>query len=102
MNFRVQAHANSHRITMLHTDKTSFPALVDKNRRAGRLEPKTEKSSMVLMGMRLPADLADQAKALAAQDGRSVSNFVQRIYMRGLDGYLAERGAAQAVAGSEG
>lgn len=82
---------------MLHTSNQSFQALVAANRKGGRLEPKAEKSSTVLMGMRLPEDLAEQAKALAAQDGRSVSNFAQRMYMRGLAGYLAERGETAAA-----
>lgn len=67
------------------------------NRKGGRLEPKPEKSSTVLMGMRLPADLAEQAKKLAEQDGRSVSNFAQRMYMRGLADYLAEQGDTAAA-----
>ena len=76
---------------MQHKSNNSFQALVAANRRAGRLEPKSEKSSTVLMGLRLPADLAEQAKTLAEQDGRSASNFVQRMYMRGLRNYLAEQ-----------
>ena len=75
---------------MQHKSNPSFQALVAANRRAGRLEPKSEKSSTVLMGLRLPADLAEQAKTLAEQDGRSASNFVQRMYLRGLADYLAE------------
>ena len=75
---------------MQHKSNNSFQALVAANRRGGRLEPKTEKSSTVLIGLRLPADLAEQAKDLAAQEDRSVSNFVQRIYVRGLAAYLAE------------
>lgn len=76
---------------MQHKSNPSFQALVAANRRGGRLEPKSEKSSTVLMGLRLPADLAEQAKTLAEQDGRSASNFVQRMYMRGLRDYLAEQ-----------
>ena len=52
---------------MQHKTNPSFQALVAANRRAGRLEPKTEKSSTVLIGLRLPADLAEQAKGLAAR-----------------------------------
>ena len=75
---------------MQDKSNNSFQALVAANRRGGRLEPKSEKSSTVLIGMRLPEDAAEQAKNLAAQDGRSVSSFAMRMYLRGLADYLAE------------
>lgn len=71
---------------------TSFQALVDANRRGGRLEPKPEKHSMVQMGLRLEKEDAQLADQLAEEDGRTRANFVQRMYMRGLADYLAERG----------
>jgi hypothetical protein len=77
---------------MLHTENASFQALVAANRKRGRLEPKAEKSSTVQMGLRLTKEDARLADQLAEEDGRTRANFVQRMYMRGLADYLAERG----------
>ncbi|MDA8455278.1 hypothetical protein M4R22_10945 [Acidovorax sp. GBBC 3334] len=82
---------------MLHTSNQSFQALVAANRKGGRLEPKAEKSSTVQMGLRLPEEDARRADQLAEEDGRTRANFVQRMYMRGLAGYLAERGDSAAA-----
>lgn len=81
---------------MMQTTKnsaTSFQALVAANRAAGRLsEPVAPDSSkkMQLAGMRLlPAEL-EQAKALADADERSLAWFCRRMYLRGLQSFLAE------------
>lgn len=83
---------------MLQTAKTSAPsfqALVAANRAAGRLaEPiaPESKEKMKQTGMRLwPAELT-QATELAAKEERSAASFLRRIYLRGLDAYLAEQG----------
>lgn len=74
---------------------TSFQALVAANRAAGRLsEPVAPDNSkkMRLAGMRLlPAEL-EQAKALADADERSLAWFCRRMYLRGLEAYMAEQG----------
>ena len=89
---------------MLQTPKhsaTSFQALVAANRSAGRLsEPVAPDSSkkMQLAGMRLlPAEL-EQAKALADADERSLAWFCRRMYLRGLEAYMAEQGGTAAAA----
>ena len=81
---------------MMQTAKTSAPsfqALVAANRAAGRLsEPVAPDNSkkMQLAGMRLlPAEL-EQAKALADADERSMAWFCRRMYLRGLQSFLAE------------
>jgi hypothetical protein len=46
-------------------------------------------------GMRLwPAELT-QATELAAKEDRSAASFMRRIYLRGLDAYLAEQSGSQ-------
>ena len=89
---------------MMQTTKTSAPsfqALVAANRAAGRLsEPVAPDNSkkMQLAGMRLlPAEL-EQAKALADSDERSLAWFCRRMYLRGLEAYLAEQGGTAAAA----
>lgn len=89
---------------MMQTAKnsaTSFQALVAANRAAGRLsEPAAPDNSkkMQLAGMRLlPAEL-EQAKALADADERSLAWFCRRMYLRGLEAYMAEQGGAAAAA----
>ena len=81
---------------MMQTAKqpaASFQALVAANRAAGRLsEPVAPDNSkkMQLAGMRLlPAEL-EQAKALADADERSLAWFCRRMYLRGLQSFLAE------------
>jgi hypothetical protein len=89
---------------MLQTAKTnapSFQALVAANRAAGRLSetvaPDNSKK-MQLAGMRLwPAEL-EQAKKLADSDERSLAWFCRRMYLRGLEAYLAEQGSNTAAA----
>ncbi len=89
---------------MLQTPKhsaTSFQALVAANRSAGRLsEPVAPDSSkkMQLAGMRLMPDELVQAKALADADDRSVAWFCRRMYLRGLEAYMAEQGGTAAAA----
>ena len=89
---------------MLQTPKhsaTSFQALVAANRSAGRLsEPVAPDSSkkMQLAGMRLMPDELVQAKALADADDRSVAWFCRRMYLRGLEAYMAEQGGNTAAA----
>lgn len=77
------------------TTATSFQALVAANKAAGRLaEPAApeSKEKMEQTGMRLwPAELA-QAKALADADERSLAWFCRRMYLRGLEAYMAEQG----------
>ena len=89
---------------MMQTAKnsaTSFQALVAANRAAGRLsEPVAPDHSkkMQLAGMRLlPAEL-EQAKALADADERSLAWFCRRMYLRGLEAYMAEQGGNTAAA----
>lgn len=89
---------------MMQTAKNSAPsfqALVAANRAAGRLsEPVAPDDSkkMQVSGMRLlPAEL-EQAKALANADERSVAWFCRRMYLRGLEAYLAEQGGTAAAA----
>lgn len=80
---------------------TSFQALVAANRAAGRLSepvPPDHSKKMQLAGMRLlPAEL-EQAKALAEADERSLAWFCRRMYLRGLEAYLAEQGGNTAAA----
>ena len=83
---------------MMQTAKqhaASFQALVAANRAAVRLsEPVAPDNSkkMQLAGMRLlPAEL-EQAKALADADERSLAWFCRRMYLRGLEAYMAEQG----------
>lgn len=80
--------------------QSSFKDLVAANRRGGRLaEPvDTPKApAPMLAGMRLlPNELA-QAKVLAQGEDRSVSNFLRRVYLRGLASYLAEHGGTAAA-----
>lgn len=83
------------------TTATSFQALVAANKAAGRLsEPVAPDNSrkMQLAGMRLlPAEL-EQAKALADADERSLAWFCRRMYLRGLEAYMAEQGGNTAAA----
>lgn len=89
---------------MMQTAKNtapSFQALVAANRAAGRLSeavaPDNSKK-MQLAGMRLlPAEL-EQAKALADADERSLAWFCRRMYLRGLEAYMAEQGGNTAAA----
>lgn len=80
---------------MMKTAKQNMglKALVAANRAAGRLsEPVAPDNSkkMQLAGMRLlPAEL-EQAKALADADERSLAWFCRRMYLRGLQSFLAE------------
>lgn len=77
------------------TTATSFQALVAANRAAGRLsEPVAPDNGrkMQLAGMRLMPDELVQAKALADADDRSVAWFCRRMYLRGLEAYMAEQG----------
>lgn len=81
---------------MMQTASTSsFQALVRASKAAGRLaEPvKAEpKVKMEATGMRLwPAELL-KARELAAHEDRSAASFMRRMYLRGLDAYLAEQG----------
>lgn len=89
---------------MLQTAKppaNSFQALVAANRAAGRLSepvPTERATKMQLAGMRLwPAEL-EQAKALADADERSLAWFCRRMYLRGLEAYMAEQGGNTAAA----
>lgn len=89
---------------MMQTAKPSAPsfqALVAANRAAGRLsEPVAPDNSkkMQLAGMRLlPAEL-EQAKALADADERSLAWFCRRMYLRGLEAYMAEQEGTAAAA----
>ena len=83
---------------MMQTAKNtapSFQALVAANRAAGRLSeavaPDNSKK-MQLAGMRLlPAEL-EQAKE------RSLAWFCRRMYLRGLEAYMAEQGGNTAAA----
>ena len=83
------------------TTATSFQALVAANKAAGRLaEPAApeSKEKMEQTGMRLwPAELA-QAKELADADERSLAWFCRRMYLRGLEAYMAEQGGTAAAA----
>lgn len=78
--------------------RTSFKALVDANRAAGRLDepaPPAEKDASQRMqntGMRLTPDEYEQAKQLAAADDRAMAWFCRRMYLRGLEAFLAEQG----------
>ena len=76
---------------------TSFKALVAANRAAGRLEAPAEPAEkddlrMKNTGMRLTPSEYEQAKQLAAGDERSMASFCRRIYLRGLEAFLAEQG----------
>ena len=88
---------------MMQTAKNtphSFKALVAANRAAGRLaEPVAPepKKRMEQTGMRLWPEELTQARELAASEDRSAASFMRRIYLRGLEGYLAERGAGTAT-----
>lgn len=89
---------------MMQTAKNSAPsfqAMVAANRAAGRLsEPVAPDNSkkMQLAGMRLlPAEL-EQAKALADADERSLAWFCRRMYLRGVEAYMAEQGSTAAAA----
>ena len=78
----------------------TFRALVDRNRKAGRLEeakPEPQKRKTQLAGMRLRPEELDEARQLAAEDERPVGTFIRRVYLRGLEDYKRERanGAAQ-------
>lgn len=86
---------------MMHTAKNqatpSFKALVAANRTAGRLaapvapEPK---KYMVQAGMRLWPEELLKARELATNEDRSAASFMRRMYLRGLESYMAERGGA--------
>lgn len=82
---------------MMQTAKqhSSFQALVAANRSAGRLDcpvaPDNSKR-MKLAGMRLLPDELAKAQELASSDERSVASFLRRVYLRGLEGYLADLG----------
>lgn len=88
-------------MNMMTTDKqhhTSFKALVAANRAAGRLDepaPPAEKDAAQKMrntGMRLTPDEYTQAQQLAAADERAMAWFCRRMYLRGLESFLAEQG----------
>ncbi len=73
---------------------STFQAMVQKSRAAGRLAAPVEpepKKKMEQTGMRLwPEELAE-ARELAAVEDRSAASFMRRIYLRGLAAYQAER-----------
>ena len=86
---------------MMHTAKnqatTSFKALVAANRTAGRLDApvaQEPKKKMAQAGMRLWPEELLKARELAADEERSAASFMRRIYLRGLESYMAERGGA--------
>lgn len=76
----------------------SFKALVAANRAAGRLaEPvaPVPRKKMEQTGMRLWPEELTLARELAAKEDRSAASFMRRIYLRGLEGYMAEQGAGR-------
>lgn len=86
----------------MHTanNHSSFQALVQKSRAAGRLAAPVEPEPKVRMeqtGMRLWPDELAQARTLAAAEDRSAASFMRRVYLRGLAAYQAEREAAPAT-----
>lgn len=78
----------------------NFKALVDKSRAAGRLDAPAEpeqKKTMEYTGMRLwPEELA-RADELAAGEERSRAFFLRKVYLLGLDAYMAGQKAAPAA-----
>lgn len=87
----------------MHTanhSSSSFKALVQKSRAAGRLAAPVEaqpKPKMQQTGMRLwPEELAE-AVQLAQAEERSAASFMRRVYLRGLDIYRAENGLPPAA-----
>lgn len=87
----------------MHTanhSSSSFQALVQKSRAAGRLAAPVEaqpKPKMQQTGMRLwPEELAE-AVQLAQAEERSAASFMRRVYLRGLDIYRAEHGLPPAA-----
>lgn len=86
---------------MMAKQHPSFQALVAANRSAGRLdcpaEPDT-KPKMEQTGMRLWPEELNKAKELAAGEERSAASFMRRMYLRGLEIYMAEHGTSGAQA----
>ena len=84
---------------------SSFQALVQKNRTAGRLAAPVEpepKDKMQPTGMRLwPVELAE-ARELAASEERSAASFMRRLYLRGLAAYRADSGQGTPDAETQG
>ena len=81
--------------TAKHT--TSFKALVVANRSAGRLsEPVAPEPAVKMLqaGMRLMPDEMARAREIAESEDRSAANFMRRMYLRGLESYLAAGGGA--------
>ncbi len=92
----------------MHTanhSSSSFQALVQKNRAAGRLAAPAEappKPKMQQTGMRLwPEELAE-AVQLAQAEERSAASFMRRVYLRGLEAYRAEHGLPPAADAPQG
>lgn len=86
---------------MVQTAKNldEFRVLVSANRGSERSgDPAAQDAGqqrMQLAGMRLlPEELA-QAKKIARSEDRSAANFMRRIYLRGLQSYLADNGLNQ-------
>lgn len=75
--------------------------LVAANRRTGHVaepsDPVKTGPATVQAGMRLLPEEMAQAQALARSDERSVSNFLRRVYLRGIASYLAENGSGDAA-----
>lgn len=72
----------------------TFKRLVAANRDAGRLQDPRQQakaSNMLMSSMRLWPDELKQAQELALGDDRSVSAFLRRTYLRGLELVHAER-----------
>lgn len=86
---------------MLNTAKrepSPFTALVERARNTGRLNaPQASKtpSKPRMTGMRLTPDEFEQAKQMAAADERPMAVFCRRMYLRGLQSYMAEHGQQQ-------
>jgi hypothetical protein len=79
-------------------EKSSFQGLVQANHMAGRLSAPFEqahKRAMRNTGMRLWDEEWAQAMELANAEERSLSSFTRRLYLRGLECYLAEQQGSQ-------
>ncbi len=81
-------------------EKATFQGLVQANHMAGRLSAPFEyerapKRYMHNTGMRLWDEEWAQAVELANAEERSVSSFTRRLYLRGLECYLAEQQGSQ-------
>lgn len=84
------AHATTHQPALPQN-------LVDRNRRAGRLQDPAPTPALrrkkELAGMHLLPDELQHARELAEADERPLTVFLRRVYLRGLQAYLQERGA---------